>query len=970
MRQCLNRLLLAAAGLMPIAAGITPVLAHDRLGANLNFIGDYRRNHEFTDLVRQSRRFLVIGQYDDSQPANLAMVGNDGWPLADFRLVAMVDQAQTTNLAGTYQITFNGSATVSIGGGGAGSITASSYDPGTNTTRALLAFPAGGQNLILDFTGTGGSVKNLRVLRPGADSANPPTFTAAWRNHVQRFPVLRFMDWTRTNGNREVNWNDRVTPERRRTEAYVARWETVIEAANTLGRDAWINIPVLATDDYVLKLATLLRDRLSPGINVWVEYGNELWNFGLRDDTMDALHGGSAFNGATVNRDLAVAAPAGSPLRFDGTTDATTLGFRRVALRLKEITDLFRGVWGSAAMNTRIRPVLAGQMANPYVVSEGLRLIETGLGVAPGNVLYAISGAPYIFASAVPDGNADETPGLTVTQILDGLAAGVANAPAANAYQYRTHAALAAWYGLKVVAYEGGFDSFGGENIANKRLANLDPRIRGICRNLLDQWHAHGFEHFLWYDIGADRFDSPYGMWPLVENLSDTAAPKNQCIDDVIASALPPITIGRAVLGGAIPGGDYLGSTAPSGSLSARASQFGWPGYVEYLLRADSAGTYSLVFTGQAPAGETFRVKVNNALVAAHVALPTNTGSSLPVAVALRAGLNVMRIERAVGGSWVMTSMSFATSDAVTLSVGVSGTGGGTVTSAPAGIQCGGSGTGCGASFAKGTTVSLAATPASGSTFSGWSGACSGTGACSLSLTAGVSVGAAFALLPQTVQLGAASFAVTEGTMSLSIPVMRSSGSGSATVRFTTVDGTAVAGADYGALSGTLTFSAGVSSLSVAVSIVDDSLAEGAETFSVLLSDPSPGLGLGAPSSATITIADNGDRNIEFDAAALSISESMTSVNLTVRRRGPASASATVRYATANGTATAGADYVARSGTLNWSAGDASVKTISIPLLPDRLREGNESFRVLLSSPRGATLGAAAAATVNIVDDD
>lgn len=67
--------------------------AHDKLGANLNFIGDFRRNHEFVDVVKQSRRFLVIGQFDDSTPANLAPVGADGWPTTDFRILAMAVSA-------------------------------------------------------------------------------------------------------------------------------------------------------------------------------------------------------------------------------------------------------------------------------------------------------------------------------------------------------------------------------------------------------------------------------------------------------------------------------------------------------------------------------------------------------------------------------------------------------------------------------------------------------------------------------------------------------------------------------------------------------------------------------------------------------------------------------------------------------------------------------------------------------------
>jgi YVTN family beta-propeller protein len=67
-----------------------------------------------------------------------------------------------------------------------------------------------------------------------------------------------------------------------------------------------------------------------------------------------------------------------------------------------------------------------------------------------------------------------------------------------------------------------------------------------------------------------------------------------------------------------------------------------------------------------------------------------------------------------------------------TLSVVLEDSGSGTVTSNPAGIDCG---TSCATSFASGTTVSLAASPASGSQFSGWSTNCTGTGSCDVTLT-------------------------------------------------------------------------------------------------------------------------------------------------------------------------------------------------------------------------------------------
>ena len=75
------------------------------------------------------------------------------------------------------------------------------------------------------------------------------------------------------------------------------------------------------------------------------------------------------------------------------------------------------------------------------------------------------------------------------------------------------------------------------------------------------------------------------------------------------------------------------------------------------------------------------------------------------------------------------------------LTVSLAGTGSGTVTSSPAGINCG---IDCSDAYASGTEVTLTATPATGSTFSGWSGACTGTGACKVTMSATRSVTATF----------------------------------------------------------------------------------------------------------------------------------------------------------------------------------------------------------------------------------
>jgi hypothetical protein len=90
---------------------------------------------------------------------------------------------------------------------------------------------------------------------------------------------------------------------------------------------------------------------------------------------------------------------------------------------------------------------------------------------------------------------------------------------------------------------------------------------------------------------------------------------------------------------------------------------------------------------------------------------------------------------------------TFNTVPLVTLTVTKGGTGGGTVTSNPAGISCG---TDCSESVAPGASMTLTATPAAGSAFSGWSGACTGVATCTVTLTAATTVTATFAPTPTT----------------------------------------------------------------------------------------------------------------------------------------------------------------------------------------------------------------------------
>ncbi len=103
-----------------------------------------------------------------------------------------------------------------------------------------------------------------------------------------------------------------------------------------------------------------------------------------------------------------------------------------------------------------------------------------------------------------------------------------------------------------------------------------------------------------------------------------------------------------------------------------------------------------------------------------------------------------------------------------TLAVSKVGTGSGTVTSNVSGINCGAT---CSATYVSGTNVLLTATPTAGSTFTGWLGACSGTGTCTVSMTANRSVTANFTLTqPQQFNLAVSKIGSGTGTVTSTPP--------------------------------------------------------------------------------------------------------------------------------------------------------------------------------------------------------
>jgi hypothetical protein len=81
-------------------------------------------------------------------------------------------------------------------------------------------------------------------------------------------------------------------------------------------------------------------------------------------------------------------------------------------------------------------------------------------------------------------------------------------------------------WGLRMVGYEGGPDTFGDLNIAAKKAATLDPQMRGIVERYLNIWYSKGGDQFNWYTLGSRSFNTPFGSWSITDNANVYTQPK------------------------------------------------------------------------------------------------------------------------------------------------------------------------------------------------------------------------------------------------------------------------------------------------------------------------------------------------------------------------------------------------------------------------------------------------------------
>ena len=383
----------------------------------------------FRDIVKGARNSW--SGVDGGQPPTL---DNQGWPRGDCSYTFQESLNQGLDLdplmRGMIFLKFQGKAEVSVQGNVDTKSLRSRYDPATNTTVGLFLARNNGWNAsYVHFrkarrgpreTDARGFT-NLTLMRPTApdartvfDPRSPEIFTPQIKAAMEHFSIIRFQ----LVADQEKEWADRtppayfnqaggkVTPPRYGIGKPVANgwsWEYKVMLANETGRDLMISIPTVATgrtpadtQSYLVKLARLLRHGsdgvepydspqvnpvyppLNPNLRVYLELENELWNwasiFNVDWANVNAL---VAEDIAAKHTDFLLVNFDHLSLEKDGQGNYKSIGtwrFRKIMLRMRQISDIFRNVFGDSEMHSRVRPLYMWQYDN---INDTARLALT-----------------------------------------------------------------------------------------------------------------------------------------------------------------------------------------------------------------------------------------------------------------------------------------------------------------------------------------------------------------------------------------------------------------------------------------------------------------------------------------------------------------------------------------------------------------------------------------------------------------
>ncbi len=612
---------------------------------------DFAEDRLFADAMKTARDWVAPGSYGNG---GLVAVDANGWPTADAESVIFNG---LLNMNGTYYLEGESASRPTVTAGfGSSSIQNFTYSGGRFTAKIVYT-STDRSGLLLTFTNTGGGVRNVKLMKPrtvGSSSSYSvgTAFTDQVKSLVDKFKVIRFMWATDAwNGAWQVSWSDRVKPDYSSYNRGANRvvngvtigwagmgmaWEEAIRFCNETGKDMWLNMPLGASDDYVRQLAALVRDTYTvPDGKVYWEYSNEAtWDMlGVCKDYLQARSSAEA--------------SSGGPVGYDGSTDINVLTARYYAKRAAEMSAVWRSVWGDSAMMSRVRPVASGQLSYDTELIWGLEFVHNWFNNGDGNHVATPHPVNYYFYGC---GGSNYTGGPTSPgDDPDRVTDGVSQIARMEGYE-EEEAGLAAIYGLKRCAYEGGVWT----TAANYSL----PRIEEAMVRYHALWDKYGCDLLVYYvSTGGEDDGKALGF---TTNAFDLNTRKYRALDTILASAKPAPTAGK-VAPCVMQAADFSISSvpwnhpAPAGAETMGNTELNqWSAWRGYLFRVSEKGTYRIDLTFNNASGAQIEVMLDGAVIAKEQMSGTSSPS---YSVTLEKGLHGIRVRKLNAGSFFLNSV-------------------------------------------------------------------------------------------------------------------------------------------------------------------------------------------------------------------------------------------------------------------------------------------------------------------------
>lgn len=521
-------------------------ISNPNLGLGLMGVHDWSPEQPFLDVMKTARPWIghrpsAWGGMEEADLRTAGALDAEGWPLfippgmESIGTVILTDLPEAAvDTAGRYLVTWQGQGRLELRGRAAnvaeaeGRITFD-FTPGPGLVEIRIA-----------ATDAADPLRRIRVVREDraalADSGE--IFNPDFLARLEGVRLLRFMDWLATNDSTLAAPADRPLPGDYSWARHGVPVEVAVALANRLGTDAWLTVPHLARDDLVREMARVVARDLDPGLRVWVEFSNEVWNWQFQQAHWAEAQG------------LAHWGAEGAWVSF-------------YALRATEVMDL----WTQEMSPERVVRVIATQTGWPgleeAILTPSLVLEDGGAPPYQSFDAYAVTGyfsakLGYPERQPLLRGWLDESRaaaraqaaslGLTgealeawvdrhgmqgaidraVAELRDGSVSGDPNDSLVHltGTLFPYHAEVAARHGLKLVMYEGGTHVTGIGPVAEDEdmtafftELNYSEGMGALYGELLAGWRAVSDAPFTHY--GFVFTPGRYGSWGGLRHLSD-----------------------------------------------------------------------------------------------------------------------------------------------------------------------------------------------------------------------------------------------------------------------------------------------------------------------------------------------------------------------------------------------------------------------------------------------------------------